>query len=179
MRKENGITLIALMLIVLLILIVIGVVVVIFSSDSENSEQIAGSVNSGYEVIEDIETENENEEPKFDAESMAEYLNFEFNDDEKTATITGIKEEYSPKDSEGNSIPKHIVVDGHIGRELNFPSEVEKDGKKYKVTKIGEKAFYDDDVWGSYSEITKVVIQEGVEEIGDYAFYNNGSLTEL
>ena len=64
-------------------------------------------------------------------------------------------------------------------KELDLPSTVEKNGKKYKVTKIGNNAFNDNSAWASQSEFTKIVVPEGVEEIGDYAFYNCRKLIDL
>lgn len=182
MRKENGITLIALILIVLLIFIAVGAVVVITSSNNGEEDLVAGKETLNYEVTEDYVEEDEDEEEeelKFDAEHIAEYLKFEFNDSEKTATITGIKDEYALEDSDGEIIPAYIKVGTYVHNELDLPSVVEKNGKKYKVTKIGNDAFKDNSAWGSQSRFTKIVIPEGVEEIGDYAFYNCNSLIDL
>ena len=128
MRNENGITLIGLILIVLVIFIAIGAIVVLTSSDTGSEEIVAGSEN--YEIADDYEeyeTEEKEEEPKFDAENIAQYLEFDYNDSEKTATLTGIKPEYT-KVVDGERIPIYIQVDDYKCTELDLPSEVEKNG---------------------------------------------------
>ncbi len=55
---------------------------------------------------------------------------------------------------------------------IEIPSFIEKDGKSYKVVKIGEYAF------AKEKKIQKVVLPDTVESIGDYAF-SESSLTEI
>ncbi len=76
-------------------------------------------------------------------------LAYEINDDDKTCTITGI----------GTCSDTELVI----------PKKI--DG--YKVTTIGERAFYD------CSNLTSVVIPDSVTSIGDSAFKNCYSLTSV
>ncbi|MDE6754266.1 MAG: leucine-rich repeat protein [Muribaculaceae bacterium] len=86
---------------------------------------------------------------------------------------------------EYNGLPYHVLEDGtvefccedvikgayvsgnHLKMEtVNIPSEVEHDGTKYRVTRIGESAFQ------GCTSVINVTIPEGVTEIGYQAFYN-------
>ena len=56
---------------------------------------------------------------------------------------------------------------------VNIPSSVTKDGVKYTVNKVGEKAFY------GCKNLTSVTIPGSVKSIGDWAFYECNSLTSI
>lgn len=71
--------------------------------------------------------------------------------------------EGGPNYYEGNKAPSGIVA---------IPSEVEYNGKVYKVTAIGNRAF------SGCTHIQMVSFPEGLQEIGDYAFYGCSGLSE-
>ena len=56
---------------------------------------------------------------------------------------------------------------------VNIPSSVTKDGVKYTVNKVGEKAFY------GCKNLTSVTIPGSVKSIGDWAFSRCSSLTSI
>ena len=56
--------------------------------------------------------------------------------------------------------------------ELSVPSEVENEGKTYSVTSVEEDAIY-------WSDLTKLVLPEGVTELKETAIYSNDYLEEI
>ena len=57
--------------------------------------------------------------------------------------------------------------------ELNIPSNITYKGISYKVTSIGDRAFY------NCTSLTSVTISNSVTSIGEYAFFNCTSLTSV
>ena len=56
--------------------------------------------------------------------------------------------------------------------ELSVPSEVENEGKTYSVTSVEEEAI-------KWSDLTKLVLPEGVTELKETAIYSNEALAEV
>lgn len=54
-----------------------------------------------------------------------------------------------------------------------IPSTVTNDGKTYRVTSIGNRAF------SGCNNLTSIIIPESIKSIGDYAFEDCGSLSEV
>lgn len=66
-----------------------------------------------------------------------------------------------------------VVGDAQYSGDVTIPATVAYDGITYRVTSIGEHAFYD------CSSLASIVISEGVTSIGDYAFFNCSSLASI
>ncbi len=64
-------------------------------------------------------------------------------------------------------------ADKSISGNAVIPGTIEVGDQKYKVTSIGDIAFYD------CSSLTQIAIPEGVTSIGDYAFSGCSSLTQI
>lgn len=64
-------------------------------------------------------------------------------------------------------------ADESISGNAVIPGTIEVGGQKYKVTSIGNRAFY------YCSRLTEITIPEGVTSIGDYAFSYCPSLTQI
>ena len=62
---------------------------------------------------------------------------------------------------------------GEYVTDFDIPATYEHNGKKYKITKIGDYVFY------SNSLLMSVTIPNTVTEIGDHAFYLNESLINI
>ncbi len=62
---------------------------------------------------------------------------------------------------------------GEYAESVTIPTKVTYNGKTYKVTSIGNRAF-----WGC-SGLTNIEIPNSVTSIGDYAFYGCSSLTSI
>ena len=90
------------------------------------------------------------------------YFNFTFNEENHTATLTGIKEEYKIDGA---------IVDGDTKiTNIVIPKTVQNNGAEYTVTVIGSAAFVD------CNSIQEVNIPDGVTELGGSAFRNCSSL---
>ena len=70
-------------------------------------------------------------------------------------------------------IDNNSYADGEIVNNLVIPATVTDEDVTYNVTRIGEKAFFEN------ADLTSVVIPEGVTSIEPYAFYNCSSITSL
>ena len=98
----------------------------------------------------------------------------------RTATITGIKEEYSPKQKyydywygEKERATGSYIQDGDKKiTDIVIPTQVTYEGQIYTVTEIGDNAF-------DYSEITSVTIPEGITKIGGSSFSGCTSLAQV
>lgn len=66
-----------------------------------------------------------------------------------------------------------VVGDAKHSGDVTIPATVAYNGMTYRVTSIGEHAFYD------CSNLASIVIPEGVTSIRDYAFYDCSSLTSI
>ena len=66
-----------------------------------------------------------------------------------------------------------VVGDAKYSGDVTIPATVAYNGMTYRVTSIGEHAFYD------CSNLASIVIPEGVTSIRDYAFYDCSSLTSI
>ena len=68
-----------------------------------------------------------------------------------------------------------LEIKKYVGewREVNIPSVVVQNGKKYSVTQIGEKAFL------GCSFLTSIIIPQTISKIGSSAFENCTSLTTI
>lgn len=66
-----------------------------------------------------------------------------------------------------------VVGDAKYSGDVTIPATVAYNGMTYRVTSIGEHAFY------NCSNLASIVIPEGVTSIRDYAFYDCSSLTSI
>lgn len=66
-----------------------------------------------------------------------------------------------------------VVGDAQYSGDVTIPATVAYDGITYRVTSIGEHAFF------NCSNLASIVISEGVTSIGDYAFFNCSSLASI
>ena len=64
------------------------------------------------------------------------------------------------------------LTDEFTATELTVPSEVVNEGKTYNVTSVEEDAIY-------WSDLTKLVLPEGVTELKETAIYSNDYLEEI
>ena len=80
---------------------------------------------------------------------------------------------YSPsKESELTVVFKDTNYNSYSG-DIVIPSEIVVYDVKYKVTQIGEKAFY------NCTDLTSITIPNSVTSIGEYAFYGCSGLTNI
>lgn len=114
-------------------------------------------------------------------ESKEDYFTYSFNDETKTATITGVKDKYRrgwyyKNSSFSKSGVTGIIDNGVTITELVIPEKVRILGETYTVTEIRNYCFAGADAQGeSYvgdfeSQFTKIVIPNSIERIGDHAF---------
>ena len=136
----------------------------------------------------------------------ATYFNFTVNEADKTAVLTGIKEEYytnSYYKNQSYKYPTAINDNGKFITSIKIPEHVTIDNNTYKVTEIGNMAFAVEDfeygatadawftditipntvtkigmgAFGGCQGLKNIIIPEGVTTIGDYAFTYTGLKT--
>ncbi len=132
----------------------------------------------------------------------AKYFSFKYDTTNKTAMLTGIKDEYKDltnqtevgelsgelDDFTTGDVNNYkystaiITEDGTKITELVLPGKViGPDGETYTVTHLSPAAFaIDDSAYGINSEITKIVTPDTMVDLGDaFTFYGCNAMTEL
>ena len=69
-----------------------------------------------------------------------------------------------------------VGLNSDVKGDIVIPDSVSFNGKRLKVTAIGENAFY---TWFLSEGITSVVLPKGLVSIGNYAFYNQNRLSAI
>lgn len=187
-KEEKGITLVALAVTIVVLVLIAGVNINLVLGDN-------GIVKKAQEAREKTEEAKANEENDFagwndsidkilddsdnDANKMAKYFTYTVNEDTKEATVTGVNEEYVEYEYyQGNqnygARVKAIIDEGERITDIVIPREIEQNGKKYIVTKIGEDilsngGYRKEDLF--HGEITGLIMPDTITEIGNNAFY--------
>ena len=201
-KKAKGITLVALVVTIVIILILAGISMSFVLGENgiinkaqgarEKTEEAKANEEKDFagwtDSTDKILNDNENDDDDDYDNGMAKYFTYTVNEDAKEATVTGVDREYmeyeyyNGNQSLGARL-KAIIDEGEKITDIVIPREIEQNGKKYIVTKIGEDilsngGFCSTAVKGGITglimpdTITIVKIPRNVVTIGSYAFYN-------
>ena len=110
-----------------------------------------------------------------------EYFTYEFDEETKTATLTGINPDYAIYSLYySNNYYKSGIQDGkRVISEIILPTEVEQNGEKYKIISIGKNCFGGKDVSAGLQYIYTIKIPYGYIYIDDGAFLYCSSLKSI
>ncbi len=192
-KKAKGITLIALVITIVIVLILAGISMSFVlgkngiitkaqeardktaEAKANEEKDFAGWTDSTDKILND----NQNDDDDDYDNGMAKYFIYSVDEDTNEATITGVDREYMVyeyynSDQNGGARVKVIIDEGKIITDIVIPREIEQNGKKYIVTKIGEDILS----IGGYGSgsvnggITGLIMPDTITEIGNKAFYN-------
>lgn len=184
-KEKKGITLIALVITIVVLLILAGVSINLILGDNGIVKKAQGSREKTEEAkaneekdfagltdsIDKILNDNENDDDDDYDNGMAKYFTYTVNEAAKEATITGVKAEYSKycyyhSDKDGVS----AIIDGENEiTDIIIPKEINYNGKKYTVTKIGD-GMCGIGEGGDGGEFNNLVMPDTITEIGKRAF---------
>ena len=109
-----------------------------------------------------------------------EYFTYTLDEETKTATLTGVKEEYGVWGYYSESAYVVAIKDGEkIITDVVIPCEIINNGIKYTVTSIIHGAFYVSGSSNKTSQFTSFAIPNTVTSIGDFAFQGCRGLTNI
>lgn len=107
----------------------------------------------------------------FNSKAKQEYFTYTLDETNKTATITGISENYVEKTFYNNRDHIICIKDGEsYVTDIIIPSEITNDGEIYTVVSIGENVFLNRDSRGNKSKFTSVFIPKTITSIALDAF---------
>lgn len=119
------------------------------------------------------------------------YFAYNYDSVSKTAAITGFNPAYAESKAyiyKVKSFENYSSIkddNGNYITTVSIPPAVKNGDVIYKITSIGDRAFYLGDKDGSYQEITiedgfnKIILPKTITKIGDYAFYNYHIIKEI
>lgn len=113
------------------------------------------------------------------------YFTFALNEQAKTATITGVKEEYGEKYYYNDVAYVGAIKDGETYiTDVVIPATITENGVRYTVDKIGASAFYltlgcsiEEDTLNAY--FNSFVLPNTITTIEERAFFNCNQLTNI
>lgn len=135
---------------------------------ANEEKDFAGLTDSTDKILND----NENDDDDDYDNGMAKYFTYTVNEAAKEATITGVKAEYS-KYCYYNSYKNGVsaIIDGENEiTDIIIPKEINYNGKKYTVTKIGD-GMCGIGAGGDGGDFNNLVMPDTITEIGERAFY--------
>lgn len=140
-----------------------------------------GTTNTVIDTI----TNTTSDEDNWDATATdPKYFTFTFNEEDKTAVLTGIKDKYTLKGyyRETTSFPIAIIDGDETITDVVIPKYVYDDeGTRYTVTEIGDSVFYA--YTGTYADkesmFTSFRIPDTVKTLGERCFYYCKSLKNI
>ena len=191
-KKAKGITLIALVITIVIVLILAGIsmsfvlgengIITKAQEAREKTEEAKANEEKDFagwtDSTDKILNDNQNDDDDDYDNGMAKYFIYSVDEDTNEATITGVDREYMEyeyynRDQSSGARVKAIIDEGKRITDIVIPREIEHNGKKYIVTKIGEDILSigglgSDSVKGG---ITGLIMPDTITEIGNKAFY--------